>query len=83
VIRSEPLGGAFNLRVNLLDLEESLGLIEISETLVEGGVGGVGAGALPEELGGAGAGVEATGVPETAVEAVPAPTTLTARIFTG
>jgi hypothetical protein len=80
VIRSEPIGGAFNLRVNLLDLEESLGLTVIPETFVFGGVGG---GALLEELEGGGAGVEATGVPETVEEAVPAPTTLTARIFTG
>jgi hypothetical protein len=79
VIRSELVGGAFNLRVNLLEREESLGAMEIAETVVVGGVGGR---AGPElELGGVGE-LGAIGVPETAFDATPPPSELTALILT-
>jgi hypothetical protein len=75
---SEPTGGALSFSVNMLLLEELLGLIEIPETLAVGGVGGA---ADPgDEDGG---GVAATGVAETAFEAVPPPAEFRARIFTG
>ena len=63
----------------MLPLDELLGLTEIAETLLAGGVGGT-TGA-EEVLGGTGAGVGAAGVPVTALEAVPGPTEFRARIL--